>query len=107
MRYLDGRIALLIANRMALHEQNDMAHACEDQDLPQRAVPHDRRMQAYSNMFFLLQSEPRYIANLCRLVSLGDMDMLLQTVMFTLYGNQYEEREEHLLLAMFQVRFPC
>jgi Ras GTPase-activating-like protein IQGAP2/3 len=28
----------------------------------------------------------------------------LQTVMFTLYGNQYESREEHLLLTMFQVR---
>lgn len=24
--------------------------------------------------------------------------------MFTLYGNQYESREEHLLLTMFQVR---
>jgi hypothetical protein len=23
--------------------------------------------------------------------------------MFTLYGNQYESREEHLLLTMFQV----
>lgn len=25
--------------------------------------------------------------------------------MFTLYGNQYESREEHLLLTMFQVRY--
>lgn len=24
--------------------------------------------------------------------------------MFTLYGNQYESREEHLLLTMFQVK---
>ena len=23
--------------------------------------------------------------------------------MFTLYGNQYEDREEHLLLSMFEV----
>ena len=59
-------------------------------------------MQQYSNLFFLLQSEPRHIANLCRLVSLSEIDTLLQTVMFTLYGNQYESREEHLLLTMFQ-----
>jgi len=37
-------------------------------------------------------------------VSLSEIDTLLQTVMFTLYGNQYESREEHLLLTMFQVR---
>lgn len=57
----------------------------------------------YANLFFLLQSEPRHIASLCRLVSLSEIDTLLQTVMFTLYGNQYESREEHLLLTMFQV----
>lgn len=34
---------------------------------------------------------------------MGEIDTLLQTVMFTLYGNQYENREEHLLLTMFQV----
>jgi hypothetical protein len=61
-------------------------------------------VQQYSNLFFLLQSEPRHIASLCRLVSLAEIDTLLQTVMFTLYGNQYESREEHLLLTMFQVR---
>ena len=31
-----------------------------------------------------------------------EIDSLLQTVMFTIYGNQYETREEHLLLTMFQ-----
>jgi Ras GTPase-activating-like protein IQGAP2/3 len=35
-------------------------------------------------------------------VKLGQIDNLLQTVMFTLYGNQYDEYEEHLLLSMFQ-----
>ena len=51
---------------------------------------------------FLLQSEPRHIAHLCRLVTIPEIDSLLQTVMFTIYGNQYESREEHLLLTMFQ-----
>ena len=51
---------------------------------------------------FLLQTEPRHIAHLCRLVTMAEIDSLLQTVMFTIYGNQYESREEHLLLTMFQ-----
>ena len=33
---------------------------------------------------------------------MAEIDSLLQTVMFTIYGNQYESREEHLLLTMFQ-----
>jgi Ras GTPase-activating-like protein IQGAP2/3 len=33
---------------------------------------------------------------------MSEIDALLQTVMFTIYGNQYESREEHLLLTMFQ-----
>jgi Ras GTPase-activating-like protein IQGAP2/3 len=74
-------------------------HGVENGDL----FPDDRKMQLYGNLFFLLQSEPRHIATLCRLVSLSEIDTLLQTVMFTLYGNQYESREEHLLLTMFQV----
>ncbi|SGZ32594.1 BQ5605_C040g11893 [Microbotryum silenes-dioicae] len=74
-------------------------HGCQTD-----APPHPRcfHRQQYSNLFFLLQSEPRHIAALCRLVSLSEIDTLLQTVMFTLYGNQYESREEHLLLTMFQ-----
>jgi hypothetical protein len=75
--------------------------------LPLNSTEHFLPQQQYSNLFFLLQSEPRHIASLCRLVSLSEIDTLLQTVMFTLYGNQYESREEHLLLTMFQVCSFC
>ncbi|TKA54021.1 hypothetical protein B0A53_03303 [Rhodotorula sp. CCFEE 5036] len=102
VRYLDGRIALLIQNRMALDEREEVKEHLEDVDVDGEAEMDERRMQQYSNLFFLLQSEPRHIASLCRLVSLSEIDTLLQTVMFTLYGNQYESREEHLLLTMFQ-----
>ncbi|KAI1455159.1 GTPase [Annulohypoxylon moriforme] len=103
VRYLDSRIALLIQNRMALEEQNEVASHLEDAtDLLEGAFPNDDKTQKYGNLLFLLQSEPRHIAHLCRLVSMAEIDSLLQTVMFTIYGNQYESREEHLLLTMFQ-----
>ncbi|KAI8059643.1 Rho GTPase activation protein [Gongronella butleri] len=103
VRFLDARIGLLIQNRMALDEQNEVASRLEDHDEDNDDhYPDDRRMQQYGNLFYLLQSEPRYMATLCRLVTLAEIDTLLQTVMFTLYGNQYESREEHLLLSMFQ-----
>ena len=71
-------------------------------DLQEGSFPNDDKTQKYGNLLFLLQSEPRHIAHLCRLVSMTEIDSLLQTVMFTIYGNQYESREEHLLLTMFQ-----
>lgn len=83
-------------------QQNEVEKHLEEIDATEGHYPDDRKLQQYSNLFFLLQSEPRHIANLCRLVSLAEIDTLLQTVMFTLYGNQYESREEHLLLTMFQ-----
>lgn len=102
VRYLDSRIALLIQNRMALDEQQEVERHLEEVDPHEGHYPDDRKLQQYGNLFFLLQSEPRHVAALCRLVSLSEIDTLLQTVMFTLYGNQYESREEHLLLTMFQ-----
>lgn len=87
-------------------QQNEVASHLEDvNEMQQGVFPNDDKTQKYGNLLFLLQSEPRHIAHLCRLVSMAEIDSLLQTVMFTIYGNQYESREEHLLLTMFQVRF--
>lgn len=119
MRYLDSRIALLVQNRMAMEEVRRSAWASDTQltveqrdevashlddaaDITEGTFPNDEKTQKYGNLFFLLQSEPRHIAHLCRLVTMAEIDQLLQTVMFTIYGNQYESREEHLLLTMFQ-----
>ncbi|RAO64224.1 uncharacterized protein BHQ10_000236 [Talaromyces amestolkiae] len=104
VRYLDSRIALLIQNRMALEEQNEISSRLEEslESSQEGHFPNDEKTQKYGNLLFLLQSEPKHIAHLCRLVSMSEIDSLLQTVMFTIYGNQYESREEHLLLTMFQ-----
>lgn len=79
------------------------SHLDDSLDLTEGSFPNDEKTQKYGNLLFLLQSEPRHIAHLCRLVTMAEIDQLLQTVMFTIYGNQYESREEHLLLTMFQV----
>ncbi|KAJ8132134.1 hypothetical protein O1611_g1491 [Lasiodiplodia mahajangana] len=64
VRYLDSRIALLIQNRMALEEQNEVASHLEDALEPEEGVfPNDEKTQ--------------------KLVSMAEIDSLLQTVMFT------------------------
>jgi hypothetical protein len=90
--------------RLTPRQRNEVAdHLDESDELTEGAFPNDDKTQKYGNLLFLLQSEPKHIAHLCRLVTLAEIDQLLQTVMFTIYGNQYESREEHLLLTMFQV----
>lgn len=91
---------MILAN---IKKQKEVADHLEDAtDLQEGFFPSEDRTNKYGNLMFLLQSEPRHIAHLCRLVSMAEIDNLLQTVMFTIYGNQYESREEHLLLTMFQ-----
>ncbi|KAK9332776.1 Rho GTPase activation protein [Lipomyces starkeyi] len=101
VRYLDSRIALLIQNKIAL-EEAEVTSRLDESDLQDGTILEHRKVDSYGNLFFLLQTEPRYIATLCRLISIAEIDSFLQTVMFTIYGNQYEQREEHLLLTMFQ-----
>jgi Ras GTPase-activating-like protein IQGAP2/3 len=89
--------------RLTISQQNEVASHLDDaDDLQEGSFPNDEKTQRYGNLFFMLQSEPKHIAHLCRLVTMAEIDSLLQTVMFTIYGNQYESREEHLLLTMFQ-----
>jgi Ras GTPase-activating-like protein IQGAP2/3 len=112
-------LSISLSRLFTILQQNEVQQHLEEVDPNEGVFPPERRLtvslqaecpeshltftQQYSNLFFLLQSEPRHVASLCRLVSLVEIDTLLQTVMFTLYGNQYESREEHLLLTMFQV----
>lgn len=104
VRYLDGRIALLIQNKMAPEEQREVASRLSEEQVvtTEEYFPDRKKTESYGTLFFLLQSEPKHIALLCRQVSMPEIDSLLQSVMFTIYGNQYEQREEHLLLTMFQ-----
>mmetsp|Transcript_6380 Transcript_6380/g.18071 ORF Transcript_6380/g.18071 Transcript_6380/m.18071 type:complete len:759 (+) Transcript_6380:76-2352(+) len=101
VRTLDQKIALLIRNRISLEE---VMVSSGDISLINRTITlkDKRERQLYGRLFYILQNEPRYMAALARLVKLGEIDNLLQTVMFTLYGNQYDEHEEHLLLSMFE-----
>lgn len=56
----------------------------------------------YGKLFFVLQRDPFYLARLTRIARSSEIDPFLQTVVLTLFGDQYDEREERLLLFLFQ-----
>lgn len=101
LRFLDSKIALLINHKISIEELEKRVF---DEDIP--TLPGSLKdlthPELYGRLFFILQTSPEYTAKLTRLVTLKEIDGLLQIVMFALYGNQYEDREEHLLLSMFE-----
>jgi len=100
---LDKKIALLIRNRITLEEVMASSGDISSMLLTRTTTLKDKReREHYGQLFHVLQRQTHYMATLARLVKLGEIDNLLQTVMFTLYGNQYDDEEEHLLLSMFQ-----
>eukprot|EP00002_Diphylleia_rotans_P009756 TRINITY_DN2009_c0_g1_i1.p1 TRINITY_DN2009_c0_g1~~TRINITY_DN2009_c0_g1_i1.p1 ORF type:complete len:740 (+),score=158.63 TRINITY_DN2009_c0_g1_i1:74-2293(+) len=102
IRILDQKIALLVKNRISLEEAEAAATELAGPTNEVTRLSSDRQKSHYESLFFLLQNEPQYMAGLTRLIKTNEIDSLLQIVMFTLYGNQYDAREEHLLLQMFQ-----
>eukprot|EP01156_Anaeramoeba_ignava_P002043 Anaeramoba_ignava/a217389_174.p1 GENE.a217389_174~~a217389_174.p1 ORF type:complete len:791 (+),score=185.42 a217389_174:13-2385(+) len=99
---LDQKIALLIKNRISLDEiQLEAAENADD--LKIISIKDERVREKYSNLFYLLFHEPRYLALVSRYVTPLECEKLLQLIMFTIYGNHYDQREEKLLLLLFEV----
>ncbi|KAI9469399.1 hypothetical protein BX667DRAFT_473001 [Coemansia mojavensis] len=60
-----------------------------------------RRLEGYQHLFYLLQTQPIYLA---RLLSSGDgisISKLIETIVLTLFGFAQNAREEYLLLKLF------
>eukprot|EP00761_Pharyngomonas_kirbyi_P014047 gb/GECH01014077.1/.p1 GENE.gb/GECH01014077.1/~~gb/GECH01014077.1/.p1 ORF type:complete len:911 (+),score=189.08 gb/GECH01014077.1/:1-2733(+) len=105
IRNVERRIARLVRNQMEAEDmKKELANSFSKIRLRDRSEVEnelDAEFQLYEKLFYLLQQEPHYLAKLTRLVRLRNVDILLQTVVFTLFGDQYDEREENLLLSLF------
>lgn len=104
---LELKISLLIQNRTSIHEidrseQKSNKKRAQSEMVEIKAL--DRKQTTlYSNLFYLLQTEPKYLARLAYLVDLKKMDEFMETLLLTLYGEAFSPREEFLLLTLFQL----
>lgn len=105
---LDSRIALLIQNRTSIQEidraikkkksQEEATQSAEAVDFSSNKS----LMEGYSNLFYALQVEPRYLAKIARVVPVDKMDSFIELLLLTLYGDSYSPREEYLILQLFK-----
>lgn len=100
---LERKISLLIRNRITPEEILDAKGALMDAKGQKTVVLADHAVcEKYGRLLYLLRTQTVYISRLARNARMAEIDPFLKTVMFTLYGNQYDEEEEHLLLTMFK-----
>jgi len=104
---IDEKIKLLIKNRISVQEviaQSAGALPDEKGAVAGSEELHVKEKRSiYEDLFYQLQTKPRYLAKLARLVEGKDTPAFVQTVVFDLYGDQYDTREERLLLSMFKM----
>lgn len=104
---LDKRIGLLIKNRNALESylkdkaEKSAKKAKQLEEGGNQLDVSDRRLELYQELFYLLQTEPRYLAALIYVISPEEMDTFLETTILTLYGDAFSPREEFLILRLF------
>lgn len=120
VRYLDARIALLVKNYSISQltngkksaqdeeEENEVwniidSHSAGNKSTEGEVRLPDKLAQLYSQLFYILQTEPLHLSKLLNRVTLAEVDTLMQVIMFSLFGSQYDIREECLLLSVFQV----
>jgi Ras GTPase-activating-like protein IQGAP2/3 len=106
LQKLDKRISLLIKNKGSI--QDVIAASKGLKSNKKRGEAHDfaadpRKVENYQNLFYLLQTEPRYLARCLFLVNAEQMESFLETTILTLYGDAFTPREEFLILKLFQL----
>lgn len=109
LKKLDKRIALLIKNRgnlqMVLAAQQGLKSQKKKKQVgagDESIISDPKRLEHYQNLFYLLQTEPQYLARLVFLMKQKDMENYLETVLLTLFGDAFSPREEFLILDLFK-----
>jgi Ras GTPase-activating-like protein IQGAP2/3 len=110
IKELERKIQLLIQNRLKIEEvlgsksrfgrrRKIKAQAENTGDDDERKT----KLDSYSNLFYLLQTDPKYLSQTLYLVPNDKMDKFLETVILTLYGYAFSPREEYLILNLFRI----
>ncbi|XP_046891515.1 ras GTPase-activating-like protein IQGAP3 [Hypomesus transpacificus] len=113
---MDLKIGLLVRNRVTLQEVvshckkltkknkeqlSDMMALEKSKGL--KALSKDKRdkLEAYQHLFYLLQTQPLYLAQLIFLMPQNKTTNFMETVIFTLFNYGSDCREAYLLLQLF------
>jgi Ras GTPase-activating-like protein IQGAP2/3 len=101
IKHIEKKIELLINNRIKAEEINSGSKK-KKQDTGNSSVVQENDTKNYSHLFYLLQTQPKYLSTCLYLVPPEKVETFLETVILTLYGYAFSAREEYLILNLFK-----
>ncbi|XP_072113979.1 ras GTPase-activating-like protein IQGAP2 isoform X1 [Mobula birostris] len=116
LNLMDIKIGLLVKNRITLQDvishskkmdKKNKGQAIEvisgdKQGLKSLSKEKRKKLEAYQHLFYLLQTNPAYLAKLIFQMPQNKSTKFMDTVIFTLYNYASNQREEYLLLKLFK-----
>ncbi|XP_041643206.1 ras GTPase-activating-like protein IQGAP2 [Cheilinus undulatus] len=116
LNLMDIKIGLLVKNRITLQDvvshnkkmktmkkaSKDNLAAGERLGIKGLNKGKRRKLEAYQHLFYLLQTNPPYLAKLIFQMPQNKSTKFMDTVIFTLYNYASNQREEYLLLKLFK-----
>ncbi|EKE37046.1 hypothetical protein ENUP19_0055G0105 [Entamoeba nuttalli] len=102
---MEMRITLLVQNAGAVltKEKKKKKKVAENAQVKE-TISNDK-LQLYGNLFYLLQSDPVYVARLINCISQTESDVreIVDSIILTLYGNAMSDREDYLILSAIKL----
>ncbi|XP_038621907.1 ras GTPase-activating-like protein IQGAP2 isoform X2 [Tachyglossus aculeatus] len=117
LNLMDIKIGLLVKNRITLQDVvshstklnkksksqvNEMLTGGDKQGIKSLSREKRKKLEAYQHLFYLLQTNPTYLAKLIFQMPQNKSTKFMDTVIFTLYNYASNQREEYLLLKLFK-----
>ncbi|XP_068131420.1 LOW QUALITY PROTEIN: ras GTPase-activating-like protein IQGAP1 [Hyperolius riggenbachi] len=118
LNLMDIKIGLLVKNKITLQDVVSHSKKLTKKNKEQlsdmmtihkqrgglKALSKEKRekLEAYQNLFYLLQTNPTYLAKLIFQMPQNKSTKFMDSVIFTLYNYASNQREEYLLLRLFK-----
>ncbi|KAF6124888.1 IQ motif containing GTPase activating protein 2 [Phyllostomus discolor] len=116
LNLMDIKIGLLVKNRITLEDvishrtklnkkkggEIQVLNNTDNQGIKSLSKERRKTLETYQQLFYLLQTNPSYLAKLIFQMPQNKSTKFMDTVIFTLYNYASNQREEYLLLKLFK-----
>ncbi|XP_012880687.1 PREDICTED: ras GTPase-activating-like protein IQGAP2 [Dipodomys ordii] len=115
LNLMDIKIGLLVKNRITLEDvishrkklnkkkgELELLNNTDNQGIKSLSKERRKTLETYQQLFYLLQTNPLYLAKLIFQMPQNKSTKFMDTVIFTLYNYASNQREEYLLLKLFK-----
>ncbi|XP_023376178.1 ras GTPase-activating-like protein IQGAP2 [Pteropus vampyrus] len=116
LNLMDIKIGLLVKNRITLEDvishrtklnkkksgEMQVLNNIDNQGIKSLSKERRKTLETYQQLFYLLQTNPLYLAKLIFQMPQNKSTKFMDTVIFTLYNYASNQREEYLLLKLFK-----